>query len=144
MVEIREEYTYEEACKELNVSLSTLKRAIAANILTPIKRPKEKIKYLSKIEVEYYKGKPLLSGIRKLEDKEYSFEDEIRASVAKINIGITQETLQALSKSLGTKLAYKFAETITTQFLETIPQALAQVTSNIAQKKMNISSEEIS
>jgi excisionase family DNA binding protein len=45
-------YTYEEACDALGVSISTLNRAIAKGIFTPVRRRGQTKKYLSKTDVD--------------------------------------------------------------------------------------------
>lgn len=56
---MKDEYTYEQACKVLGVSRSTLERAIARGVFTPIKKAHSIIKYLDKEQVDALKGKPL-------------------------------------------------------------------------------------
>lgn len=50
--------TYEEASKEINRALSSIKRAITNGYLTPVKRPREQIKYLEKDQVLWFKNRP--------------------------------------------------------------------------------------
>src|SRR6266487_4576816 len=45
-------YTYEEACDALGVSLTTLNRAIARGIFTPVRCKGERKKYLLKTDVD--------------------------------------------------------------------------------------------
>jgi len=57
-------YTYEQARVTLGVSMSTLKRAIHTGVLTPVKKEKSTVKYLSKEQVDSFKGKSLKASPR--------------------------------------------------------------------------------
>src|SRR5512146_971395 len=77
-------YTYIESMRVLNISESTLKRAIANGVLTPIKAKKSVTKYLSKAEVDSYIGKPL----KKTEEKQTE-EKQIEAKQTEANLPST-------------------------------------------------------
>jgi excisionase family DNA binding protein len=59
--EIGNYYTYEEACDALGVSLSTLNRAIARGVLTPVRRRGQTKKYLLKTDVDTTTDEELFS-----------------------------------------------------------------------------------
>ena len=83
-------YTYEQASRELNVSVSTIKKAIAIGVLIPIKHPKVTAKYISVEQVEKYKGKPLLGGVRSMERGQRITKDAMQ-SVTEFSAKIVEQ-----------------------------------------------------
>lgn len=61
IVNDQETYTYEETCDILNISRSTLNRAIAQGVFRPIRKPGASRKYLLKNEVDAKIGQLLYS-----------------------------------------------------------------------------------